>query len=259
MKIGHFELVCCTATQPNTGAAATAATGDSLTIKNGKNPLLLSAWADNQVAGFVQIVSPSGHDSTRGLRVRTTASEVELLLPMGVAQPVEPQETLAVTIAGSNVAGDVEQVGLLIGYEDLPGSRQNKITWAELNRRMEKLLSIEATITTVAGTWGEELITAESDLLQANREYAVLGIRSGVESGATYLRGPDTGNVRIGCPGNDLDGELTTGFFGLMARAFDAPLIPVINSANKASTYVGAHQDENATAVPLSIILALLK
>ena len=259
MKIGHMEIVTAIATQPNTGAAAAATTGDSLVVKSGRGPKILSAWATNQVAGFAQIVSPSGHDTTRGFRSRVVASQCDPLLPLGVALDVEPQETLAVTIAGSNVAGDIEQVTLLMGYEELPGSDQQKITWGQLQSRMDKLVTIDCTITAVAGVYADELINAESDLLQANRQYALLGLKPGVECGNVYLRGPDTANMRIGAPGNELDGELMSGYFATLARAFDAALIPVINSANKASTFIGCHQDENATAVTVSAILALLK
>lgn len=263
MKINHLEVVTVTATAPGAGGAAGAAvTGDSLVVKNGNGrAMVLSAWADFQGAGLVSIVNPSGHDTTRGFRPRVTASEVELLLPMGVGLPVKAQETLGVTIVGSAVAGDVEQLCLLMGYEQLPGVNQRKIGWAELNRRMEKLLTIEATITAAAGPGysGEELITAESDLLQANREYAVIGAVVGIEAGCVYLRGPDTGNARIAVPANDLDPSVGSAFFATLSRAFDAELIPVINSGNKASTFIGCHQDENATAITCSWNLALLK
>lgn len=258
----HIELLGWSATQPNTGSAAAALTGDSLTVKNSrKGARILTAWADQQVAGWQQIIRPSGHDTTRDFRARVTASEVELLLPIGMTLEVQPQETLGITIAGSNTAGDVELGHALMQYDDLPGADQRLITWAQLNSRMESLLTIEASLTVTAGPayTGEELLTAESDLLKANRDYAWLGARVGVEAGAVYLRGPDTSNLRIGMPGNDLDGDLTTGFFCTLARAFGQPLIPVINSGNKASTYIGGSSDENATAVPLSLILALLK
>lgn len=258
----HIELVTATATAPSTGAAAAAVTGDSLTVKNGRRGVrILSAWACLQTAGFVQIVRPSGHDTTRDFRQRVPASEVDLLLPPGLALDVEPQELLGVTIAGSATAGDVEQVCMLLEYDDLPGTNQRLISWSELMRKTEKLLTVEFTITTTAGPGygGDELINAESALLQANRDYAVIGAKVAVECGALTIRGPDTGNVRIGIPGNDLDGELTNGWFGTLARAFNRALIPVINSGNQNSTYIGAHTDENAAAVPGSLLLAMLK
>lgn len=259
MKIGHFELVTCTAVQPNTGAAAAAASGDSLTIKNGRKPIILTAWGLNQVAGWVGIMSPSAHDTTRGYRARVVASQADLILPLGVGIEVEPQELLSVTIAGSNTAGDMEQCMMLIGYDELPGSDQQKLTWGQFTSRLEKLVSVDVSITAVASVYTEELITADSDLLKANRQYAVLGAKTSIECGAITLRGPDTANVKVGVPGNELDGDLTAGFFGLLARSFDAALIPVINSSNKAATYIGAHADENGATVLVSLILGLLK
>jgi hypothetical protein len=73
------------------------------------------------------------------------------------------------------------------------------------------------------------------------------------------MRGPDTGNVRIGVPGNDLDNEQAATFFAMLSRAYDEPMIPVINSGNKGSTYIGALQDENNASPVVSWYLALLK
>jgi len=259
----HIELVSCIATAPGAGGAAAAAvTGDSLTIKNGKGPKIIGIWADFQAAGVLQIIRPSGHDTTRDLRFRVPATEVDFRNPIGIPIDVEPQELLGVTIIGSATAGDVETACLLVGYDELPGSSQNLISESELMRKIDKLLTIECSITTAGNgvTYsGEELINAESALLKANRNYAILGANVGAECAAVTVRGPDTGNVRIGLPGNDLDNNFTSQFFPLLSRAFGKPLIPVINSGNAASTYFGALADENNTAIPVSWTLALLK
>lgn len=260
----HIELLSAYATAPGTsGAAGAAVTGDSLTIKNGRGDIdILAVWTDfqNAAGGFVGIVRPSGHDTTRDIRFRTAQAVVEVRNPLGVSIAVAAQETLGITIADSVTAGDVATVCMLMRYADLPGISQRMITPAQLASRMDKLTTIEATITSSAGPGysGAELITAESALLKANRDYAVLGMNTAAQVAAVTLQGPDTGNVKIGIPGST-DPKITAGWFPLLARAYGEALIPVINSGNAASTYLGVITDENAGSIPISLTLALLK
>ena len=258
----HFELVSYSATAPGAaGAAAAAVVGDSLTVKNSLGPAkILAWWADNQAAGFHQLIFPSGHDTTRGLRSRVRASEVDQLLPTGLGITVQPQEALALTISGSAVAGDVETGSMLIAYNNLPGVTSRKIGWQDLEKRVEKFTTIDMPITGVAaGYTGSATIASSVDLLNANRDYAVLGCGISLETCTVTLVGPDTGNVRIGMPGNDTDNDLPLNFFPLLSRAFDMDLIPVINSGNKASTFISILQDENNIVPSVSLYLALLK
>lgn len=262
----HIELLVCSATAAAVaGSAATAVSGDrdSLTIKNAERARIIAGWCDMQAAGAVQIVrGTGGHDTTRDLRFRVPASEVELLWQEGIAQNVEPQETLAVTLFEAATAGDVATLAMLLEYDNLKGIEQRLMTWQELQSRALGFTTVDATLTAAVGPafiTSEELITAESDLLKANTDYAVLGYRVSVECAAVYLRGPDTGNLRVGGPGNDLDGQLTVNWFASLSRQFGRAMIPVINTGNKASTFFGCHQDENATAVPVTWYLARLK
>lgn len=259
----HFEIVSCSATQPNTGAAATAFSGDSLNSKNstpGKKIQIVSAWQTNQVAGFGQIAYPTAHDVTRGYRAGTPIGVNPTLLPLGIQLDLTPQETMAVTIAGSNVAGDVEQMSMLVWYENFPGINFEMLDAEEMDRRTEKITTIEASITSAAGPGysGEEVINADSDLLINNRDYAVIGMSSRTAVHAMTLRGPDLSNVRIGCPGV-LRPELTSQWFQVLSRANKRPMIPVINSGNKASTFMGVATDENAGTFLVTLYLALLK
>lgn len=259
----NIELLVATATAAASGGSAAAAvSGDSLVVKNGKAARILTSWADLQAAGFVQIVRPSGHDTTRDYRARITATDIGLLQPMGVPLEVAPQETLGITIGEAGVAGDVASVVMLMEYDGLAGVNQRLIDWNEFTRRVEKIVTIDATLALAVGpafAASEELITAESDLLKANRDYAVIGYRVSTECAAVYIKGQDTGNVRVGGPGNDLNADLTSQWFAVLSRAFDRPMIPVINSGNKGNTYFGGHQDENEADVSVSWILGLLK
>jgi len=259
----HFELISYSATQPNTGGAAAAFTGDSLTIKNDRSkegPQILAMWAFNQVEGFHQIAFPTGHDTTRGWRTVVEATDITDRLDLGLSIPITAQELMTITIAGSNVAGDVETGHLLVHYRDLPGIDQKNLTWSQVQKRRDKMTTVQATITgSGAGYSGTELINADSDLLLANRDYALLGIETVTPCGAVWITGPDTGNVRVGVPGNAVRPDLAGAYFAVLSRAYDLATIPVINSGNRASTSIGVAMNENAGATVVSLNLALLE
>jgi len=260
----HLELISATATAPGTsGAAAAAFSLDSLTIKNSKSRArILAAWNQNHSDGFLQITKPSGHDTTRGFRQVVEGSGIMNLLPAGICLDVEPQELLSVSIAGSAVGGEVENAFLQVLYDDLPGVDARMIDFDELLERGEflKLTTIQATLTgAAAGYTGSELITAESDLLQANRDYAVLGITTNVPVGAVYVTGPDTAYQKCAVPGGVSEADYGRDWFATLARSFGEKLIPVINSGNKASTYFGFAQNEDNVSPQVSMTLALLR
>jgi hypothetical protein len=258
----HTELVSWSTTAAGAGGAAAAPlTGDSLTIKNSKGPAyLVGLWASFQADGYLQIVTPTSHDTTRGYRQVVENANVDSLRPGGMALEMQPQELMTITQAGSATAGDVDLGMALIHYPDLPGVNARAIKWGDLMRRAETLTTIQATITGAAtGYTGAELITAESDLLRANRDYAVLGISTNVPCGALTIIGPDTGYVRTAVPGQATDADVGRDYFCAQARAFDLALIPVINSGNKASTYLGIVQNENNVSPQIAVVMALLK
>jgi hypothetical protein len=259
----HVQLVSFSATQPNTGAAGVIFPTDSATILNANmsKPVdIISMWQTNQVAGFGQVAFPSGHDTTRGFRTGAAIGVNPAMLALGQRLPIQPQELMSVTIAGSNVAGDVEQLSMLIRYGDMPGISGRYISARELDDKRTKMTTIEQSIASTAGPAysGEVVINTTTDLLLANRDYAVIGLSSRTQVHALTLRGPDLGNVRIGAPGV-LRQELQSQWFTMLARAYDEPLIPVINSGNKGATFIGVAADENAGTFLVTLHLALLK
>jgi len=256
----HYELLTVKATQPNTGAAATPNTGDSLTIKNGRGLIqIIAAWGTRQVAGFSQIITPSSHDTTRGYRAGVPISTGSMVLPLGLSHRLQPQEVLAPTISGSNVAGDIELDSFLIHYADFPGISMRSITAEQADSRTETLTTVEASVAAVAtGEYSSEAITSDSDLLRANRDYAILGISSRTAAHALTVSAPDFGNVRVGCPGV-LRPEITSQWFLLLSRIHKLPLVPVFSTGNKAQINVGFCGDENAAATVITLYLALLK
>jgi hypothetical protein len=257
----HLETITYNATQPNTGLAAAAVTGDSLTIKNSKaRAQILQGWGMNQVEGFQQITFPSGHDTTRGFRANVDALMPQNFFTNGLGMYVEPQELLSILIAGSNVAADVESGSLLIKYDDLPGVTSRTISWQALRNKVESLTTISATLTgAAAGYTGSELINAESDLLRANRDYAVLGLTTNIPCCTLSILGPDTGYQRVSLPGPVDTSQMLQEGFVFLARSFDEPLIPVINSGNRNSTFLSFVQNENNISPLVTAYLALLK
>ena len=257
----NLDLISYSATAPGAAGAGAALAGDSLTIKNSKTaPMIVAAWGTNQTAGFHQLAYPSGHDTTRGYRCGAPAAGPNLILPWGAYLEPRPQELLSITVAGSAVAGDVEQGSLLLYYPDLPGVEARLITPGNLWSRYLKETTIEASIVSVAGPSyaGEELISADSDLLKANTDYAVLGLSSRTACHNLCLRGPDLGNLRVAVPGI-LRPELTQRFFVALSAAHNRAMIPVINSGNKSSTFIGVSTDENAGTFVVTLHLIELR
>lgn len=260
----HTEILSWSATAPGAaGAAATALTGDSLTVKNSRgsgSPRIVDLWAMQQTSGFQQIAFPSGHDTTRGYRYGTEAGDTSSKLPALQSLKVESQELLTITVAGSATAGDVELGCALVHYPDLAGVNDRALTVSGLSGKVEKLTTIFCTITgTAAGYTGGELITAESNLLLANRDYAILGGNTTVDCLAVTIIGPDTGYARIAFPGADQDADEVSGYFVKLAAMMETALIPVINSGNREATTVGIVQDENNVSVVVTLFLALLR
>jgi hypothetical protein len=148
---------------------------------------------------------------------------------------------------------------MLVHYPDLPGIDQRVLTWSQFQSRYEKLTTVFSAVTSGAGAYGTAVaINSVSDLLLANRDYALLGITTTVDQLAVCVSGPDTGNVRIGAPGSNQNTDEAASYFTLMARAHDMALIPVLNSGNKNSTNISSIA-ATAVATNATLYLALLR
>lgn len=256
----HFEIVTALATQPNAGAAGAALAGDSLTVKNGKGGInIMAGWSSRQVAGFSQIIVPSGHDTTRNYRASCAIGKGQLNMPLDMRMNIEAQEVIASLIAGSNTAGDIELDSFLVHYDNFPGIDMRTVSAEQVESRVEKFTTVEASVAAVAtGQYSTEAITADSDLLKTNRDYAILGMNSRTAVHALVCAAPDFGNVRVGCPGS-LRPEITNQWFMLQSRIHGKPLVPVFNTGNKGQVNVGFCDDENAATTLITLYLALLK
>lgn len=259
-----LELLTGFATAPSTTyTALTMASGNSSTIRNAdlsKGIRLLQTWVDVQAAGNWRIRSPKLHDNVQGINLNTSASDVTPLLPWHTPQRLYPQDVLTLEITGSATAGDIETACLLVHYEDLPGNAARLVGPDEIMRRGVNYVTVNNTLATgtAGGYSGEEAINAETDLLKANTDYALMGYVVSAECAAVRWRGADTSNLGVGGPGNETLRHVTSEWFLRLALRFNMPLIPVFNSANRGGILVDAAQDENGTDVTVSSIFVEL-
>ncbi len=259
--MGVWEVLDGFVTAPGaTLTGLTMSTGETLTVRKAVNPKLLNWWVDAQAAGTIRIFSPLMHDAAQGLRFETVVSEVDPLMPYGLYQPLQSQDVLTVQLSGSAVAADIEQAGLLFHYDSLPGSEGRFIDEATLRERAVQPFTVENTLALgTAGGWsGEEAINAEFDLSKAETDYALVGYEVDGECASLGWRGPDTGNLRVGAPGNDTDKHFSSRYFLQMSREYGLAMIPVFNSANKAATLISGATDENGTDVTVNSIFMQL-
>jgi hypothetical protein len=174
--------------------------------------------------------------------------------------PVQPTETLAPILAATAVAGDVEQMSMLIRYKDIPGLDDRLLSEDEVIKKTEKLTSIENSLAATAGpSYGTpETFNQDSDLLLPNRDYAIMGLTCRTAVHLIYVQTPDGGNSRIGAPGM-LRYDLGSQWFMMQSRLHNEPLVPIFNSNNKANCFIGVSTDENAGTFVVTAHLALLK
>jgi len=259
-----LDLISGFVTAPgSTFTAWTMAAGDSLTVRNSnpaKRTFLMEIWGHNNAAGTLVCRSPKLHDNVWGLRASVLPTDVEIEVPLAVNQVLYPQDTLIAQQTGSTTGGQIESGGIMIWYEDLPGVAGRFIDVPTLNKRLVNIFTQETAITPGAagGYSGQLALNAQFDLMQANTDYAVLGYVVSARCCSVAIRGPDTGNLRCAGPGEPSKRDVTSQWFWLLSHWNQLPFMPVINSANKAGTFVDIVQNQAATAVTISWIMAQL-
>lgn len=226
----------------NPGAALTALTansGDTFAIRAmaaGSNAWLDDIWAQEATPGVIRVRSPRMHDNVQNLRLINPTASARPLLPDELNQAVYSQDVLTVELSGGGAETDVGC--LLMYYENVAGLDARLATWGQVQPRIRNVLTNEVDIAG-AGTLGDwsagTTLNTTFDLLKANVDYAVLGYVCATAVAAVALRGPDTGNVRIGGPGTTEAIE-TRNWFVRQSQSLSKPFIPIINAANKGAT-----------------------
>lgn len=257
-----WEVVAGFATNPAavfTGLTYTA--GQSSTVRNtglDTRVILQDMWAKGASAGVFRIRSPRLHDNVQGIRFQNPAAANQLLLGWFPDQELVPQDQLVAEITGG--AAEVDSGAFLISYDNLPGSDGNYARWDQVRPRIEHIVTIEVdtTASATAGNWSNgAALNSTFDLTWANSWYAILGYVCSANVTAVALQGPDIGNLKNGGPGN-LSYWDTRNYFVFRDQNGDVPAIPIINSANKAGTFVFAMDTGVSTAVNVGLVCALL-
>lgn len=240
------EVIAGFATNPGaTLTTITPSTGLSTTVRGtdtSKGTWLLSTWAFNGTAGELRITSPRLHDQVQGIRNRVAAALTMPLVPghtnSSFAQRLYAQDQLTVQISGG--AAELDCAALLIGYDDLAGVAGRFIDVPTLRKNGINIVTVEVTVTAVAtGNFGGAVaINSSFDNLIANTDYALIGAMTDTRGCAGRILGVDFGNLGVGFPLEPSIRDETQNWFMQLSSAFNAPYIPVFNSANKSATTV---------------------
>jgi hypothetical protein len=244
------------------GSAAAAVAGDSLIIRStSARCRLLNMWIDTDGLGFVQVTSPKLHDNTRGLRLRTTVHEPYPLLPYETMQDFFPVDQLAVTIGSVAGAGKIDNLMMMLYYDDLPGQAATLIDVATLQKRKLETVTVEygpgapASGSTYSGL---AAINALSDLLKRGSSYALVGYQVSANVTGLTIRGADSGNLRIPMPGYFPAGFASATWFYDLSMYFGLPLIPVFQASNSPGIFIEQVSNDLLAAITASLIFVRL-
>lgn len=234
-------MAVTTAAGYGTWTAAAGYTGQSTTVRNtalGSRISLEAFWQESAQAGGFRVRSPRLHDNVRGLEFNAPATTPVNAMGLRPYTPLVAQDLLVVEASGA--AADATGVFLQMSYDSLPGSDGNYASWAQVKPRIVDVMTQEyvAAAVPTANNWSAgAALNTTSDLMKANTWYALLGYVTSVTVGALAIQGPDTGGLKIGGPGvsNPLE---TREWFLWMDEFGEVPGIPIINSANKAGTFI---------------------
>jgi hypothetical protein len=180
------------------------------------------------------------------------------LLPAETQQVLYAQDTLILEISDAGAETDI--MTILNYYSNLPGSGARLYDWPTVNARIRNILTNEVSLVsgaTLGDYSGSVAINSSFDLLKANTDYAILGYLTDTSVQTVGIRGPDTGNFRVGGPGTSLRVE-TRDWFIKAAVKNGLPLVPVFNSANKAGTLIDVSHNANAVTTVCDLVLAEL-
>lgn len=234
-----WEVITGRATNPAALTALTMNTSDSAAVRSygdGATYALENAWTQQATAGVLRIRSPRLHDSTQAIRLQANAALPKALLPLGAEQRLYQTDTLTLEIQGGGA--EVDAAAFLIYYGNVSSGGGRFATWEQIKPLIRNYLTVQVDVVgpTTSGDWSAGTnFTNFSDLLHADTNYAILGYTLDTASLAVAVRGPDTGNYRVGGPG-ELNADETREWFKRLSQAHGTPHIPVFNSQNKGAT-----------------------
>lgn len=241
--------------------AAPAVSPDTFTVQDSQgegNIYLAQAWAKGATTDAIRVRDPRIHDVGQGIRLQVGTTALRPLLQWGTDIPLYPaqQPTVETSVTGAGASG----VCLMYEYADLSGMDQSLATWDEIRPRIDTLSGTEVdVISGAAGAYGTAVaFNGTFDNIFRDRTYALLGYTVNAACLAIGIYGPATSNFTFGVPG-DPDPVYSQGWFIDMANQLGRPAIPVFSGNAITSHFVKAVDTAGATAVHVSLKLALLK
>lgn len=250
----------------NPGATLTALTpnsGDSYTVRStdmASDIELWNAWAFTTTNLFMRIRSPRMHDQSQNIRLQVPASTPRPLIGLQPSQRLYSQDPITVELTGG--AAEVDLASLLVYYSNLPGIAARLHAWHEIEPLVQNLTTVEVhpASSATAGNYGTQVaLNSVFDTLIRNVDYAILGYECATNGCTLGITGVDTGNLRVGGPLYNQT-EMTAAWFVNLSQANEnAPVIPVINSANVAAVLVDVAAQATSTTFNVGINLAQLK
>ncbi len=97
-------------------------------------------------------------------------------------------------------------------------------------------------------------VNADDTRLTGGKYYAVLGWTLQTVCTTITLKGPSTGNNRVGLPGGALTLDTMYGFVEL-SKQFGKPLIPILNGYDAASYFLEASDGEASTSPKVDLFM----
>ena len=267
-------LVLNTASKANTTGGTFADTlaansGDSLSIANFTNggARIVKMWGiDSDSVAEVAITDTrfdSIHDPQFGIRANIPA-----LIPGGAAVvgshdildppasvPVYAGDTLTFTV--TSTAADDVIVTYQIEYDDLPGTFGQFASWDRVQSLRETTIGLRCApvASGTPGAYGTaRALNADDTRLTGGKYYAVLGWSLQTVATTITLKGPSTGNNRVGLPGGALTLDTMMGFVS-MSQQFGKPLIPILNGYDAASYFLEVADGEASTSPKVDLFM----
>lgn len=270
-----IEVITGNVTNQAALTGVTFAAGDTGSVRNfraDKKAFLIGLWSYVSVAGQVRLRSPRLHDNVNNLTFTNKISAAlggqppASFIPKGVVQEVKSQDTLIFEGISAG-AGVIGVYSYQLYYQDVEGASGRFIDTKVLSTRMVNVMT--CTLAIAAGvTGGYSGVTALTAMLgsanlKANVDYALIGYNvycSAADGniGTIGFRGVDTGNLRIGMPGNSQNNAYTSRYFMDLSDQFSVPMIPVINAANRAGVVVDLANGNIANTATVDLIFAEL-
>lgn len=223
---------------------------------------LFGIWAQMGIAADLAIFSPRMHDDVHGIQTRIQVSNPNPVFPYSFDQAMYSQDTPTVQSTFGSAPGNTvaEQAGYNIYYDDLPGISANLASWAQVEPQIISFYGVKVSCVSsaTAGALGAgSAINSVYDNFKANQRYALLGYMVNVACANVSVQGSDTGNLQIGGPGS-IGLIETRQYFVDLSNLSGRSCIPIINSANKASTNVFVSHTTASTTVIVDLMFAYL-